>query len=76
MLLGTSCMTWRLGLSEFNDQTYAKWKATVLCLYLGAEESTHYTLQDLKQLVNQTLSTSITTLRHFSDYYRDFQCLA
>ena len=67
--------TW-LGLPEFNDHTYAEWKAAVLRLYPRAEESARYTLQDLERLVNQTFSTGITTLGHFSDYYRDFQCLA
>ena len=67
--------TW-LGLPEFTDHTYAEWKAAVLHLYPGAEESARYTLQDLERLVNQTFSTGITTLGHFSDYYRDFQRLA
>ena len=67
--------TW-LGLPKFNDHTYAEWKAAILHLYPGAEESAHYTLQDLEQLINQTFSTGITTLGHFSDYYRDFQRLA
>ena len=66
--------TW-LGLPKFNNHTYAKWKAAVLHLYSGAGELACYTLQDLKQLINQTFSTSITTLGHFSDYYRDFQLL-
>ena len=74
-LLYDTAETW-LGLPKFNNHTYAEWKAAVLCLYPGAEESACYTLQDLERLVNQTFSTGITTLGHFLDYYRDFQRLA
>ncbi|KNZ78777.1 hypothetical protein J132_09915 [Termitomyces sp. J132] len=56
--------TW-LGLPEF-----------VLRLYPGADASTHYNLGDLEQLVNQTFNSSLATLGRFSDYYRDFQCIA
>ncbi|KAG5352124.1 hypothetical protein C0989_003644, partial [Termitomyces sp. Mn162] len=78
--------TW-LGLLEFGDNvnignnvpwlyTYQEWKAAVLRLYSGTDASTHYNLGNLKQLVNQTFNSSLATLKRFSNYYQDFQCIA
>ncbi|KAG5731785.1 hypothetical protein E4T56_gene1558 [Termitomyces sp. T112] len=53
-----------------------KWKAAVLRLYPGTDASARYNLGDLEQLVNQTFNSSLATLGRFSDYYRDFQCIA
>ncbi|KNZ71645.1 hypothetical protein J132_07876 [Termitomyces sp. J132] len=76
--------TW-LGLPEFGDNignntprpyTYQEWKLAVLRLYPGTDASTCYNLGDLEQLVNQTFNSGLATLGRFSDYYRDFQCIA
>ncbi|KAG5348842.1 hypothetical protein C0989_007828 [Termitomyces sp. Mn162] len=76
--------TW-LGLPEFGNNisnnipqpyTYQEWKLAVLRLYPGADASACYNLGDLEQLVNQTFNSSLVTLGRFSDYYRDFQCIA
>ncbi|KNZ80297.1 hypothetical protein J132_06413 [Termitomyces sp. J132] len=78
--------TW-LGLPEFGDNiiinnnapqpyTYQEWKVAVLRLYPGTNASTHYNLGDLERLVNQTFNSGLATLGRFSDYYRDFQCIA
>ncbi|KNZ72417.1 hypothetical protein J132_03383 [Termitomyces sp. J132] len=76
--------TW-LGLPEFGNNignntprpyTYQEWKLTVLRLYPGTDASARYNLGDLEWLVNQTFNSSLVTLGRFSDYYRDFQCIA
>ncbi|KAG5331198.1 hypothetical protein C0989_008323 [Termitomyces sp. Mn162] len=76
--------TW-LGLPEFGNNisnnapqpyTYQEWKLAVLRLYPGADASTCYNLGDLEWLVNQTFNSGLATLGRFSDYYRDFQCIA
>ncbi|KAG5732288.1 hypothetical protein E4T56_gene11369 [Termitomyces sp. T112] len=76
--------TW-LGLPEFGNNignnapqpyTYQEWKLAVLRLYPGTDASTCYNLGDLERLVNQTFNSGLVTLGRFSDYYRDFQCIA
>ncbi|KNZ78150.1 hypothetical protein J132_01675 [Termitomyces sp. J132] len=78
--------TW-LGLPDFGNNiiignntprpyTYQEWKAAVLRLYLGTDASACYNLGDLERLINQTFNSGLATLGRFSDYYRDFQCIA
>ncbi|KNZ80378.1 hypothetical protein J132_06115 [Termitomyces sp. J132] len=76
--------TW-LGLPEFGNNisnnapqpyTYQEWKLAVLRLYPGADASACYNLGDLEWLVNQTFNSGLATLGRFSDYYRDFRCIA
>ncbi|KAG6874806.1 hypothetical protein C0992_006464 [Termitomyces sp. T32_za158] len=56
--------------------TYEEWKAAVICLYPGAEESTCYTVNDLHQLVQDTFEDGIYTIGALSTYYQDFQRIA
>ncbi|KAG6882015.1 hypothetical protein C0992_012949, partial [Termitomyces sp. T32_za158] len=80
--------TWT-GITEFNTQipgdqegaapqaaTYKEWKAAVIRLYPGAEESTRYTVNDLHQLAQDTFEDGIYTIGTLSTYYRDFQRIA
>ncbi|KAG6875508.1 hypothetical protein C0992_003552 [Termitomyces sp. T32_za158] len=80
--------TWT-GITEFNMQipgnqegaapraaTYEEWKAAVICLYPGAEESTCYTVNDLHQLAQDIFEDGIYTIGTLSTYYRDFQRIA
>ncbi|KAG6886368.1 hypothetical protein C0992_004352 [Termitomyces sp. T32_za158] len=80
--------TWT-GITEFNMQipgaqegaapraaTYEEWKAAVIRLYPGAEESTCYTVNDLHQLAQDTFEDSIYTIGALSTYYQDFQRIA
>ncbi|KAG5332030.1 hypothetical protein C0989_007409 [Termitomyces sp. Mn162] len=53
-----------------------EWKSAVLRLYPGTDASACYNLGDLEWLVNQTFNSGLVTLGRFSDYYRDFQCIA
>ncbi|KAG6873459.1 hypothetical protein C0992_008737, partial [Termitomyces sp. T32_za158] len=56
--------------------TYEEWKAAVIRLYPGAEESTCYTVNDLHQLAQDTFEDGIYTIGALSTYYRDFQRIA
>ncbi|KAG6881275.1 hypothetical protein C0992_001463 [Termitomyces sp. T32_za158] len=73
--------TWT-GITEFNTQipgdqegaapraaTYEEWKAAVIRLYPGAEESTRYTVNDLHQLAQDTFEDGIYTIGALSTYY-------
>ena len=42
----------------------------------GADKMAHYTLSNLEQLMTQIFNSSLATLRHFSNYYCNFQCMA
>ncbi|KAG6871565.1 hypothetical protein C0992_010726 [Termitomyces sp. T32_za158] len=86
--------TWT-GITEFNTQipgnqegaapqaaTYKEWKAAVIHLYPGAEESTCYTVNDWPRIHLRMVSTQNTfedgiyTIGALSTYYQDFQRIA
>ncbi|KAG6893311.1 hypothetical protein C0993_001451 [Termitomyces sp. T159_Od127] len=53
--------------------SYENWKEAVICLYLGAKESTCYTVNKLHQLVQDNFDLSAYTLGTFWTYYHKFQ---
>ncbi|KAG6886614.1 hypothetical protein C0992_003177 [Termitomyces sp. T32_za158] len=55
---------------------YDTWKAAVIRLYLGAEESTKYTVSDLQNFVQDTFDNGIYTIGDLSTYYRNFTRIA
>ncbi|KAG6894354.1 hypothetical protein C0992_006465 [Termitomyces sp. T32_za158] len=76
------------GLAEFSalmaapgDQApvgakYETWKAAIICLYPGAEESTKYTVSDLQKFVQDTFNNGIYTIGDLSTYYWNFTHIA
>ena len=54
-------------------RTHIPGMENVMQLYPGADETAHYTLNNLKQLTTQTFNSGLATLGQFLDYYHDFQ---
>ncbi|KAG6894767.1 hypothetical protein C0992_004782 [Termitomyces sp. T32_za158] len=62
-----------LGNQALAGTNYETWKAAIICLYPGAEESTKYTVSDLQKFVQDTFDNGIYTIGNLS---RNFTCIA
>ncbi|KAG6875083.1 hypothetical protein C0992_005282, partial [Termitomyces sp. T32_za158] len=58
------------------DANYETWKAAIIRLYPGTEESTKYTVSNLQKFVQDTFNNSIYTIGDLSMYYRNFTHIA
>ncbi|KAG6878972.1 hypothetical protein C0992_006227 [Termitomyces sp. T32_za158] len=55
---------------------YKIWRAAIICLYLGAKESTKYMVSNLQKFVQDTFDNGIYTIGNLSTYYKNFTHIA